>query len=246
MEVIKMTTKMMKKALPALLSLSLILSPATAFAATADFGAGGASTDTDLTLEDMLTYAIQDEYLAKAEYEAILAEFDVTRPFTNILKAEIQHISALVPLFNTYSFILPADTAKDHVILPDTLQEIYSIGVEAEIANIAMYEKFLAQPNLPEDVKTVFTALMNASENHLAAFERAGDRPGTGLGNTAGNRVQSTSDAQAGNGFKGNSEQVNQNQKGNGNTNRSVAVPGNRGPNGTGLGTGLQDGSCLE
>lgn len=242
-----MTTKMMKKTLPALLSLSLILSPASAFAASADFGAGGASVDADLTLEDMLIYAIQDEYLAKAEYEAILAEFDVNRPFTNILKAENQHISALVPLFNTYSFILPADTAKDHVILPDTLQEIYNIGVEAEIANIAMYEKFLAQPNLPEDVKTVFTALMNASENHLAAFERAGDRTGPGLDISTVNRAHTANGIQAGNGFKGgNTEQGTQGQNGSSTTDKSKAGLGNRGPNGAGLGTGLQDGSCLE
>ena len=55
--------------------------------------------------------------------------------------------------------------------MPATLNEANQIGVDAEINNIAMYEKFLEQ-ELPDDVRTVFEKLKDASENHLAAFEK--------------------------------------------------------------------------
>ena len=53
----------------------------------------------------------------------------------------------------------------------------------AEVKNIAMYEKFLDQ-DLPDDIRLVFANLMQASEKHLAAFERLDER--VGLGGTAG------------------------------------------------------------
>jgi hypothetical protein len=40
----------------------------------ADFGAQGAFEADNLTLADMLTYAIQDEYLARAEYKQIICK----------------------------------------------------------------------------------------------------------------------------------------------------------------------------
>lgn len=252
-----MTTNKMKKVIPAVLSLSMIFSPLSAFAGTTDFGHVGAAADQDYTLEDMLNYAIEDEYLAKAEYEKIMAEFDVTRPFSNIMKAEIQHISALLPLFEKYEIAVPADTASEHLVIPDTLAEIYSIGVEAEVANIAMYEKFLADPDLPADVKAVFTALMKGSENHLKAFERADDRASSGAAVGAAS-VQAGAQARNGNGFKsgnGNSETGSGNAFGNGAYNGASNGTGglNKSTSGfratgvrNGLGTGLQDGSCLE
>lgn len=154
----------------ALITMSILTSTFT-FADTEGFGAAGASTDKSYTLEEMLIYAIQDEYLARAEYEAIMDKFDVERPFSNIMKSEETHISLLTPLFETYGYKLPSDTSDNHILLPGTVNETYAIGVEAEINNIAMYEKFLSG-ELPADVRDVFERLMNASENHLKAFER--------------------------------------------------------------------------
>ena len=47
------------------------------------YGSAGALEDENMTLADMLTYAIQDEYLARAEYELIISEYGNVRPFTN-------------------------------------------------------------------------------------------------------------------------------------------------------------------
>jgi hypothetical protein len=150
------------------------------------FGSAGAAADDDLPLEEMLTYAIQDEYLARAEYEAIMEEYGSIAPFSNIIRAEESHISQLVPLFESNGLAVPADDAADYVILPASLDEAYQAGIDAEIANIAMYELFLAQ-ELPDDVRAVFENLMAGSQSHLSAFENAASGGGAGSGNGAGN-----------------------------------------------------------
>ena len=118
----------------------------------------------------MLTYALLDEYMAKAEYEAIIETFGEIKPFTNIVLAEQTHIDLLVPLFEAYGFVLPENNAVESVVIPDSITSALATGVEAEENNIAMYVAFLAQDNLPEDVRTVFEYIVAASEHHLAAF----------------------------------------------------------------------------
>ncbi len=145
------------------------------FAGESDYGAKGASEKESFTVEEMLTYALEDEYLAKAEYEKIIEEYDVQRPFSQIIKSEEQHISILIPLFEAYDIALVEDSASEHVYVPDSLNEAFEIGVQAEIDNIAMYEKFLEQ-ELPDDLASAFERLKNASENHLSAFEKGLDR----------------------------------------------------------------------
>ena len=134
------------------------------------YGSEGALGDDALTLADMLTYAIQDEYLARAEYNRILDENGSIRPFSNIIRAEQTHIDALLPLFDIYGIAAPADEGESRTASVANLTEAYQAGVNAEVNNIAMYETFLDQ-DLPSDVRTVFESLMHASENHLRAFQ---------------------------------------------------------------------------
>ncbi|XMB72640.1 DUF2202 domain-containing protein [Mycoplasmatota bacterium WC30] len=124
------------------------------------------------TLEEMLTYAILDEYLAQAEYLAIIEEFGEISPFVNIVKAEANHIELLLPLFEAYGIELPENTASLNTLLPESITSALSTGIAAEEANIDMYIAFLAQDNLPDDVRLVFEQLVNASINHLAAFSK--------------------------------------------------------------------------
>ena len=145
--------------------------PAATGGAAAGYGAAGAAADKDLTVEKMLVYAIQDEYLAHGEYEYVLSKFGDQRPFNNIVEAEVQHIAELKILFGKYKLAVPADMSKDHIIPAASMDEALKIGVQAEIDNIAMYKSFLNK-DLPEDVKSTFNFLMNGSESHLEAFQR--------------------------------------------------------------------------
>lgn len=132
-------------------------------------------TETSYTLDQMITMAIQDEYFARQEYEIILDEYGNINPFANVISAEATHIEELLPLFETYDVAVPQDNAKDLVALPATLQVAYETGVQAEINNIGMYERFLEE-DLPQDVRDVFEALMAASEKHLQAFSRSASK----------------------------------------------------------------------
>ncbi len=168
----------MKKLMTAGAALTLVLALGiSACASDADAAVADVST-ADYAVEEMLVLAIQDEYNGKAEYEALIETFDAGRPFTNIVKAEQNHIDALIPLFEAYGYAVPEDNTADNVEIPATLAETYAIGVEAEIANIELYENFLANNDVPEDVTIVFENLIEASRNHLAAFERGVDREG--------------------------------------------------------------------
>ncbi|WP_079508695.1 ferritin-like domain-containing protein [Mesobacillus jeotgali] len=137
----------------------------------ADFGAKGALQDTSITLDEALTYAIQDEFLAQARYDAVIGKFGSIRPFINIKASEQQHINALLALFQKYNKQIPENNAKQYVAAPGTLKEAFNQGVQGEMDNIAMYDKLKSLQSLPEDVRTVFTQLGNASRNHLRAFE---------------------------------------------------------------------------
>lgn len=193
-----MTSKWRKQLAVAIMSMSLVAGSTTAFAAelpntttVTGWGSSAVSSTGVYSLEQMLTYAIQDEYAAQAEYAAIIKTFNTARPYTNILKAEGTHVDYLEPLFVKYGIKLPADTSASHVVLPKTLNETYAIGVDAEIKNIQMYETFLKQ-DLPADIKAVFVSLKDASVKHLDAFQRQVDKvSGTSIGSSNNNAVGS-------------------------------------------------------
>lgn len=139
----------------------------------ASYGAAGAAqlSDNQLTLTKMLNLALEDEYLARGEYQKIINTFGQRRPFTNIIKAESTHISLLQPLFIKYDIPQSADRGMELAIIPNTFSETFKIGEKAEIDNIAMYQRFLKK-DLNADVRSVFERLLKGSENHLAAFQR--------------------------------------------------------------------------
>lgn len=138
------------------------------------YGATGALADKELTIMDMLTYAVQDEYLAHAEYAKIMEIFDVQKPYSNISLSEETHLSHLKEVYASYDLEFPADTASEHLIVPTSLLEAAKTGVQAEIDNIAMYEKFLTY-DLPDNVYSVFVILRDGSKNHLKAFQKQVD-----------------------------------------------------------------------
>lgn len=206
------------------LLVALPLSATQVKAETIGFGANGAISDEELSLEDMLVYALQDEYMAQAEYLAIIEAFSAQRPYTNIVKAEAIHIQELLPLFATYGYEVPVDDAASRVVLPESLVDSYTNEVTTELNNIAMYDKFLSQ-DLPDDVRLVFDELKAASEKHLVAFQRAVDREVTGYGRSSNNS------GSTGYGRMGGSM-----GRGNGNGNRGAGMQNNgTGNQGTGI-----------
>lgn len=160
-------------------ALSCLVSVAAVHAAESDYGAAAVSValsqEASFTVNDMLHWAAEDEYLAHGEYAAIINKFGSMRPYTNIMAAEAQHLSWLRDEYKSRGLSFPSDQSAAHVVVPMDLKSAAQTGVDTEIANIAMYESFLSRPELsrPENatVKDLFERLMRASENHLKAFK---------------------------------------------------------------------------
>ncbi|TCT23306.1 rubrerythrin [Melghiribacillus thermohalophilus] len=141
----------------------------------ANYGAIGALNASTLTLPQMLIYGIQDEYLAHSTYRAVIQKFGNVRPFSRIQEAEIRHANALLRLFQNYQIPVPPDDSVRYVVVPETFREALQQGIEIEVNNISMYDRFLTY-HLPQDVRNVFTNLRNGSTRHLAAFRRVLER----------------------------------------------------------------------
>lgn len=126
----------------------------------------------DAATQQAMVDAINDEYRARAYYQAVIDKFGDVRPFSNIVQAEERHVQLWESVFAQYGLPVPEDPFADKMTAPDTLLEACQAGVEAEQANAEMYTNFLtaiADPTL----ETIFTQLRQVSQdNHLSAFER--------------------------------------------------------------------------
>lgn len=131
-----------------------------------------ANAKVDAKTQQVMVEAINDEYRARAFYTAVMQKFGNVRPFSNIVQAEERHVQLWNSLFTKYGLPIPEDTFAGKVEVPDTLKAACQIGVEAEIANVKMYDNFLSFINEP-DLRTAFTQLRYVSQNnHLRAFQR--------------------------------------------------------------------------
>lgn len=122
-------------------------------------------------LKSMLDILYQDEYNTKSTYEEIIDEFGPNILYNNLIQAEAQHMNALERIYTRYDIQIPNMDARTPN-LPDNLLDTYTLGKEAEEANIALYDKYFDE-DLPEDIRFTFERLMNASYHHLDAFNQA-------------------------------------------------------------------------
>jgi hypothetical protein len=134
----------------------------------------------DAKTQGALIEAIQDEYKARALYQKVMDKFGEIRPFSNIIKAEEQHITWLKPLFEKYDVDIPEDEWYKKVPEFATVQEACEAGVKAEIENAGMYDEFFSFVK-EQDIIDTFTLLRDASqEKHLPAFRRCANTGGIG------------------------------------------------------------------
>jgi hypothetical protein len=141
-------------------------------------GSGPGDGTCDVTspegLQAILVEALQEEYMAEWTYRRVLADFGDVAPFSVIADSEARHVEAIRGLFARRDWTAPASTWNiDNVAAFDTLAEACAGGVAVEIEDGALYERFLAWDELPQDAVNVFTNLQAVSlNNHLPAFQR--------------------------------------------------------------------------
>lgn len=140
-------------------------------------------------VQSALLAALDDEYKAEATYQAVLDKHGDVRPFSNIIRAEQRHQEMVKAEMDRRGWAYGPNPYTGKIKAPATLLEACQTGVEAEIENIALYDKLL--PTIDDAAaRDVLTRLQWASrENHLPAFERCvarGGTPGRGPGGGGG------------------------------------------------------------
>ena len=126
----------------------------------------------------MILQALDDEYKARAFYRLVIKTFGPVRPFINIMEAEHTHARAVEALCARYGIPLPNDDWETKLEPPSSILDACRAGVEGELENIAMYDRFLRKTEEPE-VRHLFQRLQARSRDaHLPAFERCVARGG--------------------------------------------------------------------
>lgn len=127
------------------------------------------------TLDDSevqaLKLALDDEYHALAVYQSVIETFGPIEPFVEIVQSEQRHITALVNHFDKHGIPVPENTWLDNVPTFDSIQSACQAAVEAEIANVDLYNQLLSMTDDPGLIQ-VFTNLSRASQSsHLPQFQ---------------------------------------------------------------------------
>ncbi len=134
-------------------------------------GVGQSSVTLSEASVKTLDEAIQEEYLARATYQAILDKFGQELPFVNIVRSEGQHIAALSRQYTTHGLAVPADSWVGKVTAPATIKDAFTAAIQLEKDDAALYDKLMTQVTEPE-LTRVFTQLQSASLNmHLKSLE---------------------------------------------------------------------------
>jgi len=117
----------------------------------------------------------EGEYAAYATYAAIIDTYGEANPFTNIMASEARHIEALTKVLDAYGVPYPEENPYLGTIeVPAGLAAAAQAGVDAELANVDLYEQQLESVADFPDIYQVFVNLQSASLNqHLPSFVRA-------------------------------------------------------------------------
>ncbi len=138
---------------------------------TAGSATGAALTPLSAAEEDALQQAILEEYGALNLYQSVIAQIGSVYPFSQIVLSEQHHVNALVRQATKYGVTVPANPGLTSTLSVSTLNEACEFGVNAEIADAALYDE-LKLVVTHTDILNVFNNLQIASlKSHLPAFE---------------------------------------------------------------------------
>ncbi len=133
----------------------------------------------------MLQYMREEEKLARDVYLTLHEKWGA-QIFSNIARAESQHMAAIANLLAKYNIADPVETDTRGVFAQPQLQELYdslvaagsnslldaiSVGLQIEELDIADLRSAMAATERA-DIQNVLRNLERASQNHLRAFSR--------------------------------------------------------------------------
>ena len=135
---------------------------------------------------DGLIFMREEEKLARDVYKTLYTHWNV-RVFTNIPRAEQQHMDAIKLLLDRYQLKDPVDPDSLGIFKNETLQSLYTslteqgsvslvealkIGALIEEIDILDLQRELDDNVDNQDITFVYQNLMKGSRNHLRAFVR--------------------------------------------------------------------------
>jgi hypothetical protein len=135
-----------------------------------DFGANGALNDSNITLKEAITYALQDEYLSQVRYDVIREQFgEDVKPFPQLEYANKRHIQYLYQLCRENNIPIPQN--NNNIVyfleLPNNIKAAYQNEIRYENQNLNMYDKYINRTELSKDVKDLMRHMQEASRDHL-------------------------------------------------------------------------------
>jgi hypothetical protein len=134
-------------------------------------GAGTALSPLSASEKDALNQAILEEYGALNLYNSVIAQLGNVYPFSQIVRAEQQHVNALTRQATKYGVTVPANPGLTDAPTFATLSEACQAGAAAEIADAALYDQ-LKSVVTHTDILQVFNNLQSASlTSHLPSFQ---------------------------------------------------------------------------
>lgn len=118
-----------------------------------------------------LAEAIQEEYTAMNTYQAVLNELGDVLPFSRIVRAEQQHVNALIRVAERFGVEVPENAGEVADIEWNTLEEACQMGMTFEQMDADLYDELLPNTTNTSLIR-VYSNLQRASlEKHLPAFE---------------------------------------------------------------------------
>ena len=130
-----------------------------------------------------LIFMVEEEKVARDVYEYLYAKWNLSI-FSNIAKAEQQHMDAVIALLEKYDLDYSATLQTRGSFENDELQSLYdTLTVRGEASVVEALEvgklieevdiedlEGLVADDIPEDLKVVYENLLKGSYNHLSAF----------------------------------------------------------------------------
>jgi len=133
-------------------------------------GTAAAATLSEQEASD-LAEAIQEEYTAMNTYQAVIDELGEVQPFSRIVRAEQQHVNALIRVAQRFGVDVPENAGEVAELEWSTLEEACEMGVIFEQVDAALYDDLMLNTTNPM-LTRVYSNLQQASlEKHLPAFE---------------------------------------------------------------------------
>lgn len=145
---------------------SVLASEEIAYGADASFG------DKELTLEEILTYTLESQYLSRNLNDSIVEKFGKVKPYIGIMENNEDNVSSLEELFSVYGYTLIEDKSASHVLIDEKFDNNLSSSYEEEMKNIVMYETFL-KVELPDDVRATIENLKSDSIKNLQEINKS-------------------------------------------------------------------------